>query len=234
MKNMTFRFFILLFISIVLSVSTFSSAEVAMESDSFALSVSVKDSAGESKMSPSFNLLDAAGQSTPIGKSESANYALQAGFIYNTVFSMLPDKALALVKDGLSALKGTMTKAEEKKIDQAIKFIDDALAAWALFEAGDSDALANALNKTRSAIKNMIDSELPETLPFQLMLAQTSELAVNAEINIIASTAVGGEANPNIIQARTFWSDGSTELLNADYFKSVQSFTKAYNEAIAA
>ena len=111
----------------------------------------------------------------------------------------------------------------------AIKFLEDALDAWALYEAGDADALANALNKTKSASNKLIDSGV-DTEIYQKMLAQASELAVTTEINSIASTA--GDSDPNIVQARVFLSDGSSELLNAIYNDAVQSFTQAYNEAL--
>lgn len=113
----------------------------------------------------------------------------------------------------------------------ALKFLEDALNAYALYEAGDPDALANALNKTRIAIDKLIASGV-ETSIYQEMLAQSAELGVTAEINRIASIA--GDNNPYVIQARYFLSNGSTELLYNIYDRAVQSFTQAYNEALLA
>ena len=223
--------FSLLIMAVFFNVVIISYAE--MSSENFILSISVLDNTGTTKSSDNFNLLDTVGQPTPIGPSASDNFNLEAGFIYGTLFSMPLDKTIDGVIEGLNEILANdpLTKQEKKKIEMAIKFLEDALDAWALYEAGDADALANALNKTKSAINKMIDSAV-DTEIYQKMLAQASQITVTTEINSIASTA--GDSDPNVIQARVFLSDGSAEVLNADYFNSVQSFTQAYNEALLA
>lgn len=211
-----------------------------MKSTNFILSVSVTDSAGESKGSPNFNLLDDVGQPSPIGESTSLNFILEAGFIYQTIFSTPLGVLIPVVITGLGDILAdstlTLTKQDIKKVESTIKFLEDALAAWALFEAGDDAALANALNKTKSAINKLhaINDPAVDTQIFQKMLSQASELAVNSMINEKALAATGGETNLNIIQARIFFSDGSAELLNESYDIAVQSFVQAYNEALLA
>ena len=223
------------FIILFTVFSTVTFAE--MSSDEFILSISVMDSTGSTKRSDNFILLDAVGQPTPVGPSARNDFILEAGFIYGTSFSMPLDKTITSVIGGLEDLlsdpKLTLSNQEKKKIGMAIKFLEDALAAWALHEAGDPDALANALNKTKSAINKLIDSGV-DTEVHQKMLAQASELAVTGEINNIASIATGGESNPNIVQARIFLSDGSAEMQSVVYNAAVQSFTQAYNEALLA
>ncbi len=237
MKNMTFHFFVFFFISIFLTIPTLSSAE-EMKTELFNLSVSVMDSTGTSKSSPNFNLLDAVGQPTPVGFSKTDFFVLKAGFIYGTTFSTPLDKIIPGIIDDLIVFRDdpSTPKQDEQKIKLAIKFLKDALKAWDLFEGGDADALANALNKTRNAINKLQDINDPaiDTQIHQELLAKASELAVNNKINEIAFNAAGGETNPDIIQARIFFSDGSTELLNAIYDTAVQSFVQAYNAALLA
>ena len=103
--------------------------------------------------------------------------------------------------------------------------------SYAKYEVGDDAALGNALNKTKSAIHKMIASGA-DTGVYQKMLTQSAELDVTSQINEIASIA--GEGDSNVVQARVFLFDGSTELLNAVYNDSVRSFVKAYNEALLA
>ena len=221
------------FMMVFFCLLSFSYAE--MSSDNFIISISVMDSTGTTKSSDNFNLLDAAGQPTPVGPSASENFTLEAGILYGTIFSMPLDTTISNVISALLEIHedSSLTKQEKKKIDLAIKFLEDALDAWTLYEAGDPDALANALNKTKSAINKLIDSGV-DTEVYQKMLAQASELAVTGELNNIASTATGGESNPNIIQARIFLTDGSTELQSAIFDDAVQSFVQAYNEALLA
>ena len=214
------------------SLTSLSSAEIS--SDNFSISVSVMDSTGSTKSSPSYNLLDATGQPTPIGPSTSA-LNLEAGFIYGTVFSQPLDETIIGVIGGLEKLlvDAPLSKQETKKVEMAIQFLEDALDAWALYDSGDDVALANALNKTKSAINKLLSIEPDvDTQVYQKMLAQASELAVTTEINDIASVA--GDTDPNVVQARIFLSDGYSELIGTVYDSAVQSFVQAYNEALLA
>ncbi|MBI3601032.1 MAG: hypothetical protein HY097_10395 [Nitrospinae bacterium] len=227
---MIHRFLMILLTTVFYTVN-YSFAE--MSSANYSLSTSVMDTSGSTKSSYGYNLLDSVGQPTPIGYSGGSNFKLEAGFLYGTRFSMPLDQTISNV---IPALQGLLTdpslsKQQKKDIQMALKFLEDALNSYALYKAGDTTALANALNKTRSAIDKLIASGV-ETGIYQEMLAQSAELGVTAEINRIASIA--GDNNPYVIQARYFLSNGSTELLSAVYDRAVQSFTQAYNEALLA
>ena len=137
------------------------------------------------------------------------------------------------VTEGLGVIANdpNLPAQQGKKIDSAIQFLQQALAAFALYQAGDVNALANALSKTKSAIKKLIASGV-NTDGYQQMLAQAAELNVTSEVNRIA--LIAGEASPNVVQARVFLFNGSNDLLNLVYGSSVQSFVQAYNEALLA
>lgn len=77
MSKLGFGFFTFSLLALF-SFIPFSFAE--MSSDNFAISVSEMDSAGTSKSSANFNLLDAVGQPTPIGPSDSACYWRVGGY----------------------------------------------------------------------------------------------------------------------------------------------------------
>lgn len=209
---------------------------VEMSSANYIISSSVMDSSGLEKSSASYKLLDSVGQPTPIGVSNNnVNSKLEGGFLYGTRFALPLDQTAVSVIAALGDIlinNQTLAKQQRKDIELAIKFLQEAMSAFALYQAGDLNALANALNKTKSAINKLIASGVAETEQYQEMLAQAAELAVTTEINRIASIA--GDTNAFIIQARVFLSDGSTALLGFLYGNAVQSFTQAYNEALLA
>lgn len=232
------KIFLSVFISLL--VCQFSAVIIShaeMLGDKYTISISEIGSSAALMSSTDHDLIGVIGQSTPAGPSESNLYNLESGFMYGTIFSMTLNNAIAaailgLEKDILNNPELKLSRQEKKKIALALQFMGDALGALKLYdEGGNNEALANVLNKTKSAIKKMIDSGV-DTEVYQKILAQASELAVKSEINEIAFTA--GDENSNITQARSFLAEGFEELLNADYFRSVQSFTQAYNEALLA
>ena len=212
--------------------------------------LSVTDNAGETKSSSGFKLLDSVGQSTPIGASTSSGYQLEAGFISTTVFSqsiseVLTGTTAALVdmQAQLTALWEQANGAEKVSLNRQINKIEGALASmqraldsFALYEAGDLKKLSIALNQTRQAIKDMegyqaITPTTFDTVPYQKMLAQASELNVTAEINRIAATI--NQNDPAIIAVRGTLATGSTEVLTGAYWDSINTFKQAYNAALA-
>jgi hypothetical protein len=207
-----------------------------MASANYIISSSVMNSTGLEKSSSTYKLLDSVGQSTPTGVSNNnVNAKLEGGFLYGTQFAVPLDQTATSVITALGDIlinNQTLTNQQRKSIELAIKFLQDALNAFALYQAGDINALTNAMNKTKSAINKLIASGVAETEVYQQMLAQAAELAVTTEINRIASIA--GDANAFVIQARVFLSAGSTALLSFLYSNAVQSFTQAYNEALLA
>ncbi len=216
--------------NVLLGVSSFAE----MTGNDYILSPSVMDSTGKEKGSNNFLLLDSVGQPTPIGPSQGNDFILEAGFIYQLQFTITLDNAITNAIGGLTDLLDTqgLTNQQIKKIESAIQFLQQALASFAQYQAGDLAALANALNKTKSAINKMLASGLNATDVYQKMLAQAAELNVTSEVNRIALMA--GETDPNVVQARVFLLDGSNELLGLVFDASVQSFTQAYNQALLA
>ena len=64
----------------IIFFSTFSYAQ--MSGGGYVLHPSVLDSAGQQKDPGAFQLLDAVGQPTPIGRSQGGDFILEAGFLY--------------------------------------------------------------------------------------------------------------------------------------------------------
>jgi hypothetical protein len=211
----------------------------------------VMDNAGETKSSDGYSLLDSVGQSTPIGSSTSPGYQLEAGFISTTVFTQSISEvltgtttALVDIEAELTVLRDLATGADKVSLRQQINKIDGALAdmqraldSFALYEGGDLGKLMTALNQSRQAIKDLeafqaITETDIDTVPYQKMLAQASELNVLAEINRIAVNV--GETDPNIVSARSRFAAGSSELLAGSYRDSVNTFKQAFADALNA
>lgn len=197
---------------------------------------SVMDTTGTEKKSASYILVDAVGQGTPAGVSAGASFNLKAGFIYDAEFSLSLEDAIpgviGKITDMLTDPDIVLSKQESKSLNQAIKFLEDALDALALYEAsGDDAALGNALNKIKSAVNKMLAVSL-DTSVYQKMLAQAAELVVTSRVNEIADIA--GDIDPDIIQARNDLADGKDEILSGNYDLAVQSFVQAYNQAVLA
>lgn len=204
-----------------------------MVSPNYRLAATAFDTTGRRKASASFQLLDAVGQVTPVGFSGSDNFLLESGFLLavggkRPLDKLIPD-IIAALNDLLAG--GTLGKNATKKIDQAIKFLEDALAAYQLYLNGDPAALANALNKSRRAIANLVASGA-DTTAYQQMLAEAAQLAVTVELNRIG--AVVGETNPFLVDAVLFAGLGDEALLGGLFETSVQNYTQAYNNALLA
>jgi hypothetical protein len=207
-----------------------------MSSGSYKISISVLDTAGTKKTSASFNMLDAVGQPSTIGESTGSTLRLESGFLYRTIFSRPLNKTLSDVLIAVTGIEDlpNLTKQEKKKAGQAKKFLNDAIAAWNNYQGGDLTQLANALNKTKQAIKNLSDLQKSgiDTAAYQEMLTLSSQLAVENAINDIALMA--GATNQFILNAWAEFEAGTVELYTPDYWRAVQSFSQAFNTALEA
>lgn len=228
-KRKKFYIALLVIVSILFTMSSFAQ----MSSDNYTLRISTVTSTGQSKSSNNFNIIDSAGQPTAIGRYEGNTYILEAGFLYGSQFSdSAGETALNIINALTNILDiGSLTNQEENKLEQAIKFLEDAIDAFAEYELGDLNALTKALNKIKIAIKQMAMSGL-DTQIYQEMLVQTAKISVAAEINRISSIA--GPTHPSIIDAIIFLNEGSVEFIDGLYEEAVRSFVKAYNTALSA
>lgn len=228
-KGKKFDIALLVIVSILFTMSSFAQ----MSSDNYTLRISTVTSTGQSKSSTDFRITDSVGQPTAIGRYDGDTYTLDAGFLYGTEFVDPAGETASNIINALTDILdiGSLTNQEEKKLEQAIKFLEDAIDSYAEYELGDLDALATELNKIKIAIKQMDLSGL-DTQVYQEMLAQTAKVAVTAEINRISSIA--GQTHPSIIDAMVFFNEGSVEFIDGLYEEAVRSFVKAYNTALPA
>jgi hypothetical protein len=247
MLNVSYR---TLFALIFVIAAGASPGFAEMSSPNYKLLI-VMDNAGETKSSDGFSLLASVGQSTPIGSSTSPGYQMESGFISTTVFSQSISEVLTGTTSALRDISAELTdlleqagkkdkpgiKQQINKIEGAVADMQRALDSFALYEAGELDKLTTALNQSRQAIKDMADFQAMtetdiDTVPYQKMLAQASELNVLVEINRIA--AIVGEADPNIVSARSRFAAGSSEVLSGAYWDSVNTFKQAFADALNA
>ncbi len=196
---------------------------------SYRMPASVLNSAGQSKSSLNYQLVDTVGQSTPAGVSVSAAQQQQAGFL---AAAAPPGLTTETVQDVVSALEQLLPSlgSQASNVQAAIDSLNASLADLAAYEGGDRARLEQVLNQIQQAMSSL--NGISETLAYQRLLTEVVKQSAHAEVDRLADAAPGGSSF--IADAQQSLGYGDQELTNGAYSIAANYYKDAVVSAFQA